>query len=70
MKIKLRQYSIWLMASVTLDKSMTLEFAQVVAKLIETVTFIGEMEGGQDGLMDLLGCPSADVSAAMQENLA
>jgi hypothetical protein len=49
---------------------MTLEFAQVVAKLIETVTVIGEMEGGQDGLLGLLGCPSADVSAAMQENLA
>ena len=49
---------------------MTLELAQVVAELVETVTFIGEMKGGEDGLMDLLGCPAADVSAAMQENLA
>jgi len=49
---------------------LTLEFAEVVAELVETVTFIGEMEGGEDGLMDLLGCPAADVSAAMEENLA
>ena len=49
---------------------MAPEFAQVIAELIETVAFIGEMEGGEDGLMDLLGCPSADVSAAMQENFA
>ena len=49
---------------------MTPEFAEVVAELVETVTFIGEMEGGEDDLMDLVGCPAADVSAAMQENLA
>jgi hypothetical protein len=24
------------------------------------------MEGGEDGLMDLLGCPAADVSAALR----
>jgi hypothetical protein len=27
------------------------------------------MEGGEDGPMDLLGGPAADVSAAVQENL-
>jgi hypothetical protein len=46
------------------------EFAQVIAELIETVTFIGEMEGREDGLMDLIGSPAADMSAAMEENLA
>ena len=49
---------------------MTPEFAEVVAELVETVTFIGEMEGGEDGLVDLVGSPTADVSAAMEENLA
>jgi len=49
---------------------MTPEFAEVVAELVETVTFIGEMEGGEDGLMDLVGSPAADVSCAMEENLA
>jgi hypothetical protein len=49
---------------------VTPEFAQVVAELVETVTFTGEMEGGEDGLVDLIGSPAADVSAAMEENLA
>jgi len=30
---------------------------------------IGEIECGEDGLVDLLGGPTADVSAAVQENL-
>ncbi len=49
---------------------MTPEFAQVIAELVETVTFIGEMEGGEDGLVDLVGSPAADMSAAMEEDLA
>ena len=55
--------------TVTLDQSVTLEFAQVVAQLVQAVSSLGEMEGGEDGLMDLLGGPTADVSAAVQENL-
>jgi hypothetical protein len=55
--------------SVTLDKSVTPEFAQIIAKLIKTVTFIGEMEGGEDGLVDLIGSPTSDMSVAMEENL-
>ena len=49
---------------------MTPEFAQVIAELIKTVIFIGEMEGSEDGLVDLIGGPTADMSAAMDENLA
>jgi hypothetical protein len=30
---------------------------------------LGEMEGGEDGPMDLLGGPTAHVRAAVQENL-
>jgi hypothetical protein len=28
------------------------------------------MEGGEDGLVDLIGSPASDMSAAMEENLA
>ena len=55
--------------TVTLDQIVSLEFAQVVAQLVQAVRFIGEVEGGEDGLVDLLGGPTADVSAAMQKNL-
>ena len=48
---------------------MTLKLAQVVAQSIEAVSSLGEIEGGEDGLVDLLGGPAADVSAAVQENL-
>ena len=48
---------------------MALELAQVVAQLVQAVSSLGEMEGGEDGLVDLLGGPAADVSAAVQENL-
>ena len=40
--------------TVALDQSMSLEFAQVVAQLVEAVISLGEMESGEDGLMDLL----------------
>ena len=49
---------------------MTPEFAQIIAELIKTIIFIGEMEGGEDGLVDLIGSPASDMSAAMEENLA
>ena len=55
--------------TVTLDQSVSLEFAQVVAQLVQTVSSLGEMEGGEDGLVDLLGGPTADMSAAVQKNL-
>jgi hypothetical protein len=38
--------------------------------LIKTIIFIREMEGGEDGLVDLIGSPASDMSAAMEENLA
>ena len=55
--------------TVTLDQSVPLEFAQVVAQLVQAVNSLGEMEGGEDGPMDLLGGPTADVRAAVKENL-
>ena len=55
--------------TVTLDQSMPLEFAQVVAQLVEAVSSLGETEGGEGGPMDLLGGPTAHVRAAVHENL-
>jgi hypothetical protein len=55
--------------TVTLDQSVAFEFAQVVAQLVQAVSSLGEMEGGVDGLVDLLGGPTAHVGAAVQENL-
>src|SRR5215472_12582145 len=40
---------------------MGFELAEVVTKLGERIAFGGEWEGGQDGLMDLSGAPSAQL---------
>jgi len=45
------------------------EFAQVVAQLVEAIGVLREVEGGEDGVVDLPGGPAADLRAAMQENL-
>ena len=48
---------------------MALELAQIVAELVQAVLLGGEMEGGADGLMVLLGGPAAELQAALEENL-
>ena len=55
--------------SVTLDEAVRFELAQVVAELVEAISTFGETEGGENGVVDLLGRPAADVRAAMEENL-
>ena len=47
---------------------MALELAQVVAQLVQAIGALGELEGCEDSLVDLLGRPAADVSAAMQHD--
>src|SRR5712672_4616399 len=54
--------------AVTLQQPVALQLAQVVAQLVEAVGAVGEVEGGEDGMVDLLGGPAADVTAAMQED--
>ena len=41
---------------------MAFEFTQVVAQLVDAVASVGELEGGDYSLMDLLGGPAADVA--------
>ena len=54
--------------AVTLDQRVALELAQVVAELVEAVSAVGEVEGGENGVVDLLGRPAADVAAAMEQH--
>src|SRR4029077_6260837 len=55
--------------SVTLQQPVGFELAQVVAELVEPEGAVGEVEGGEDGVVDLLGGPSADLTTAVQEDL-
>src|SRR5208337_201627 len=55
--------------AVALDQAVSLELAQVVAELVQTVGLLREVEGVEDGLMDLPGRPAADLRTAMQEDL-
>src|ERR1700746_3800705 len=48
---------------------MAFELAQVVAQLVEAVGLLGEIEGSEDGAMDLAGGRAADLRTAMQEHL-
>ena len=36
--------------------------------MVQAVGAVGEMEGGEDGAVDVLGRPAADMTAAMQED--
>jgi hypothetical protein len=47
---------------------MALELAQVVAQLVQTVGALEELEGCEDGVVDLLGRPAADMRSAMQQD--
>ena len=55
--------------SVTLQQPVGLELAQVVTELVEPVGAVGEVEGGEDGVVDVLGGPATDLTTAVQEDL-
>src|SRR6202047_573505 len=55
--------------SVTLQQPVGFELAQVVTELGQPVGAVGEVEGGEDGVVGLLGGPAADLTAAVQEDL-
>ena len=55
--------------SIPLQQATAFEFAQVVAQLVDAVASVGEMEGGDNGLMDLFGGPATDVAATVQEDI-
>ena len=47
---------------------MCFELAQVITELGEGVVFGGELEGGEDGLMDLAGAPSAELGTTVEQD--
>src|SRR5260370_29601786 len=55
--------------SVTLQQPVGLELAQVVTELVQPVGAVGEVEGGEDGVVDVLGGPAADLITAVREGL-
>ena len=48
---------------------MAFEFAQVVAKLVQTVGFFGKLKTLENDLVNVLGAPGAEIVATMQQNL-
>ena len=48
---------------------MAFEFAQVVAKLVETVGPFGKLEALENDLMSVLGAPAAEIISGVQKNL-
>src|SRR5437764_4892006 len=65
----LRGKMVGVAGSVTLQQPVGFELAQVVAELVQAVGSLGEVEGREDGVVDLLGGPAADLTAAVQEDL-
>ena len=55
--------------AVALEESVPLEFAQIVAKLVEAVSLGGDVEGSEDGLVDFACRPTADMSSSVQQDL-
>ena len=55
--------------AVALQQSMRFQFAEIVAKLIETVAVGGEAEGSEEGVVNVFGSPATHRGAAVQQNL-
>ena len=55
-------------AAIAFQQTVSFELAQIVAELVEAVGFRGELEGGENGLVNLFGGPAADGSAVVQEH--
>jgi hypothetical protein len=54
--------------SVTREQGMGFELAQVITELGQGVSFGAELEGGEEGLVDLAGAPSAQLGAAVEQD--
>ena len=54
--------------SVTREQGMGFELAQVITELGPGVGFGAELEGGEEGLVDLAGAPSAQLGAAVEQD--
>jgi hypothetical protein len=55
-------------AAIARKQSVSFEFAQIVAELVESVLFRGELKGGENCLVNLFCGPAADGTAVVQED--
>jgi hypothetical protein len=56
-------------AAIALKQAVSSELAEVIAELVESVMLGRDLEGGDDCLVNLVGRPSADSTAVVQQNL-
>ena len=61
--------AVGVVGAITLEQSVSFEFAQIVAELVQTVGVGRKPKGGEDGLVDLFCGPTANRIAAMKQNL-
>jgi hypothetical protein len=57
-------------SAVALQQSVTFEFAEVVAELVQSIVFRRKLEGGDDCLVNLFGGPAANGRAVVQQDFA
>ena len=55
--------------AITLQKAMAFQLAQILAELVESVRFRGQLKRSENCLVNLFGGPAADGAAVVQENL-
>ncbi len=55
-------------ATLACEQTVALEFAEVVAELVESVLFRGDLERRDNRLVNLFGRPATDGAAVVQEN--
>lgn len=61
--------SVGVAAAIALQKAMALQLSQVVAELVESVCFRGQLKRSENCLVNLFGRPAADGAAVVQKNL-
>jgi hypothetical protein len=55
--------------TVALKQAVAFEFTQIVTELVESIGFVREAESGEEGLVDLLGRPTSDLSCGVEQDL-
>ena len=55
-------------SAIALKQSVSFHLAEIVAKLIQPIASRGEVEGGEQGGVDVFGPPATDGCTAVQQN--
>jgi hypothetical protein len=54
--------------AVAMQQPVTFELAQVVVELVQAVGTLGEVKGGENGVVDLFSGPAAKMTSAVQQD--